>query len=137
MLQLIKKQVMKHLIVIFHIVISPLIGITQQNDSLIYCDYPDTEAKPPFRFKELLLVLLNNENKEMPDCFNPIAQFYINVIIQEDGSVVLLNLECVTENESCYITVNDLSKLEKWIPATLNGKTCTQKMRMKTYIHFE
>ena len=48
----------------------------------------------------------------MPDCFDPIAQFYINVIILDNGSVALLNLECVKESESCYITVDDLLKLE-------------------------
>ena len=129
-------QGMRHLIIILYIAIFPLIGIAQQSNSLIYCDYPDTEAKPPFRFNELVLLILD-ENKEMPDCFDPIAQFYINVIILDNGSVALLNLECVIESESCYITVDDLLKLEKWIPATQNGKNCNQKMRMKTYIHFE
>jgi hypothetical protein len=47
------------------------------------------------------------------------------------------NLECVINGQSCYILVDDVSKLEKWTPAITNGKNCNQKMRIKTYIHFE
>jgi hypothetical protein len=73
----------------------------------------------------------------MPDCFDPSGTFYFNIIIHDDGTVALLNLECLSNNSSCFINVHDVSTLEKWIPASQNGKNCNQKMRFKTYICFE
>ena len=131
------KQRMRHLINIICFVIFPLIGSAQEVDSLIFCNYPDEEAQPPFKIHELLNVLLDNRQNELPDCFDPSSAFYYNIIILSDGTVAEYNLECVINGQSCYILVDDVSKLEKWTPAITNGKNCNQKMRIKTYIHFE
>jgi hypothetical protein len=131
------KQRMRHLINIICFAIFPLLGCAQEVDSLIFCDYPDEEAHPPFKIHELLNVLLDNRQNELPDCFDPSSTFYYNIIILNDGTVAEYNLECVINGQSCYISVDDVSKLEKWTPAKQNGKNCNQKMRFKTYIHFE
>jgi hypothetical protein len=129
---------MKHLIIgIIYFAVFPLIGTAQEDDSLVFCNFPDQEAQPPFKTHELLNVLLDKRTDELPDCFDPGSQFYYNIIILEDGSVAEYNLECVINGQSCYISVNDVSQLEKWTPAVMNGKNCNQKIRIKTYIHFE
>ncbi|MDG1333518.1 MAG: hypothetical protein P8P74_14375 [Crocinitomicaceae bacterium] len=125
---------MKYWIVIY-MAISPLFGITQQRDSLVYCEYPDTEAQPPYRINKLLNIVLDNHQVDTSDCIRVDSRFYYNIIILGDGSVSLLNLECVNDNQSCFISVDDPSKLEKWKPATKNGENCNQKMRIHVYIH--
>jgi hypothetical protein len=127
----------KHLIIIIFITIFPFVGITQLSDSLVYCEHPDNDAQPPFKIHELLNIILDSQHNEMPDCFDPSGTFYFNIIIHDDGTVALLNLECLSNNSSCFINVHDVSTLEKWIPASQNGKNCNQKMRFKTYICFE
>lgn len=131
------KQRMRDLIIIICFAIFPLIGSAQEIDSLVFCDYPDQEAQPPFKIHELLNVLRDNRQSEMPDCFDPNSEFYYNIIILNDGTVAMFNLECMDDGKSCYISVDDVSKLEKWTPAVTNGKKCNQKMRIKSYIHFE
>jgi hypothetical protein len=131
------KHRMKHLTSLIYIAIFPFVGITQQSDSLVYCEHPDNDAQPPFKIHELLNIILDSQQNEMPECYDPSGAFYFNIIIHDDGTVALLNLECVINNSSCIINVDDVSKLEKWIPASQNGKNCNQKMRFKTYIHFE
>ena len=133
------KQCMKHFIITFCIAnfLFPVFGNAQEIDTLMYCDYPDTEAKPPYNNNEILNIIILNQNNEIPDCFAPDARFYYNITILEDGTVAILNLECIVENESCFLTVDDVSQLEKRMPASKNGKNCNQKMRIKTYIHFK
>lgn len=127
---------MKHLIGVIYFSIFPLL-CSAQLDSLTYCLFPDKEAEPPFKTHELLNVLLDNHQHELPDCFDLASTFYYNIIILEDGNVAEYNLECVFNGNSCFISVDDVSKLDKWKPAISDGKNCNQKMRIKTYIHFE
>jgi hypothetical protein len=128
---------MKHLNKIICFAFLPLIGSAQKADSLIFCNYPDVEAQPPYKIHELRNIILDNGQNELPDCFDPSGSFYYNIVILSDGTVTECNLECVINGQKCSISVRDVSKLEKWTPAIANGKNCNQKMRIKTYIHFE
>lgn len=114
------------------------VGTAQGNDTIIYCEYPDEDAIPPFRLNELLHIILDSRgNDEIPKCFDIAGKFYYNVVVLDDGTVALLNLECVTESGVCLVSVEDLSKLEKWRPASKGGENCNQKIRARTYIHFQ
>ena len=132
-----EEQRMRHLIMIFCFAVFPLLGSAQEVDSIKYCSSPDEDAKPPFKMHELFNIIMDNHHNQMPDCFDPNSQFYYNITILDDGTVEVFNLECVINGQSCFITVDDVSKLEKWTPAIANGQNCNQKMRIKTYIHFE
>ena len=127
----------KQLIRIICFVIVPFTGNAQHLDSLSYCSYPNMEVQPPFKMQELLNIFLENHQNKMPDCFDPTGTFYYNITILADGTVALFNLECVSNNQSCIISVDDISKLEKWTSAKQNGNNCNYKMRFKTEIHFE
>ena len=131
------KQHIRRLIKIICFTILPLTGTAQDVDSLIYCNDPDTEARPPFEMHELLHLVLDNHPNGIPECFDPNGTFYFNIIILADGTVTLLNLECVSNNQSCIISIDDISKWEKWIPAVQNGKNCNQKLRIRTHINFD
>ena len=115
----------------------PLLGSAQEIDSLVFCEYPDEDAQPPFKRNELLHIILDDQPDDSPDCITTDGAFYYNIIILEDGSIALLNLECVSDSKSCFLSVDDTSKLEKWIPAVTNGENCNQKMRIKVYIHLQ
>jgi hypothetical protein len=128
---------MRNLFNIICFAIFPLFGGAQEIDTLLYCNYPDKDAQPPYNINDLLNIVLDNNQNEMPDCFDSKGEFYYNIIILKDGTVAMCNLECVINGQSCYISVQDDSKLVKWTPAVSNGKNCNQKMRFKTYIHFE
>lgn len=123
------------IIIIISIAIFPFFVTGQKNDSIVYCESPDTEAKPIDGHLSISKII--NEYSDYSDCFNPESSFFYNVIILNDGTVSLLNLEGIHNKESCIIINADVTKIPKWIPATKNGKPCNQKLRIRTYIDFE
>lgn len=111
---------------------------SQETDSLVFCENPSIWAEFPKEKGNMSLWFWeNSQDVNKFDCFSTDASFYYNVVVLEDGTVTKFNLECdAGQYYECIIREVDPAIIPKWKPAQNNGKNCSQKLRMKTYISF-
>ncbi len=128
----------KTIITILTIIISNCF-LSQETDSLVFCDNPTVWAEFPEKNGNMSVWFWKNSHEvHKSDCINTDAKFYFNVVVLEDGTVTKFNLECdAGQHYECIIREVDPVRVPKWKPAENNGKKCSQTLRIKTNIHLE